>query len=188
MIDISLIISLLGSPHAELSIISGKNFPRALIECTVRMCYVCYAPRDAIPNLIKEYARSLYEVSRLEQSERAKKSQTLAHATKRGGALYNNPIILSSDAEECLRSRWPKSKRQVLKQKWSFSEMIKQLDKWVKPHFRTDIVSSFIHSYGISNHLIHAGESGMGVVANRKAKPQDEQSMMGTAHLHKLLA
>lgn len=160
---------------------------RPLIECTVRMCYVCYAPSDAIPNLIEEYARSLYEVNRIEQSERAKKSRTQTHATERGGVPYDSPIILSSDAEEYLRSRWPKSKRQALKQKWSFSEMIKQLDQWTKPHFRTDIFSSFIHSYGISSHLIHADESGMGVVANRKAKPDDEQSMMETAHLHKLL-
>lgn len=160
---------------------------RPLIECTVRMCYVCYAPSDAIPNLIEEYARSLYEVNRLEQSERAKKSQTQAHAAKRGGVPYDNPIILSSDAEEYLRSRWPKAKRQALKQKWSFSEMIKQLDQWTKPRFRTDIFSSFIHSYGISSHLIHADESGMGVVANRKAKPEDEQNMMEIAHLHKLL-
>jgi len=160
---------------------------RPLIECTVRMCYVCYAPSDAIPNLIEEYARSLYEVNRLEQSERAKKSQTLAYATRRGGGRYDNPIILPSDAEEYLRSRWPKSKRQALKQKWSFSEMIKQLDQWVKPHFKIDIFSNFIHSYGISSHLIHADESGMGVVSNRKAKPENEQSMMETTHLNKLL-
>jgi hypothetical protein len=168
------------------SLWDAEILARPLIECTVRLCYVCYAPAGLQTELIQEYDRSLYEINRLEQSERAKKTAVSDYPSD-GLDDTRNPSILSEDAENHLRSLWPKSKRQALKQKWSFSEMVRQLGLWTKPHFRGELFSPFIFSYGISSHLIHADESGMGVVQNRNEKEPDEIKMVERAHLLKLL-
>jgi|GEM_PF-1123756 len=159
---------------------------RPLIECSVRLCYVCYAPTGSQIDLIQEYDRSLYEINRLEQSERAKKSAASEYSYD-GSDVDPNPSILSEDAENHLRSLWPKSTRKALKQKWSFSEMVRQIDIWTKPYFKRELFSGFIYSYGIGSHLIHADESGMGLVQNRNQKEPDEIKMVERAHLLKLL-
>lgn len=159
---------------------------RPLIECTVRICFVCYSPEEERSALIKEYNEYLYEINRLEQSERAKKSSTIAHAADKGKILLEG-LILTSEEEENLRSRWPKVRRQALKQKWSFSEMVRQLDKWTKPLFKADLFSAFVHSYGISSHLIHADESGIGVVNDRERREDQERHLMEEAHTHNLM-
>lgn len=159
---------------------------RPLIECTVRLCFVCYSPREERRTLVKEYNESLYEINKLEQSEKAKKSLTIAPARDRGRVLLEG-LILSSEEEDRIRASWPKSRRQALKQKWSFSEMVRQLDKWTKPFFKADLFSAFIHSYGISSHLIHADESGIGVINDRERRADQERHMMDTAHMHNLL-
>lgn len=96
-------------------------------------------------------------------------------------------LILTSDEEETLRSRWSKARRQALKQKWSFSEMVRQLDKWTKPLFKVDLFSASIHSYGISSHLIHADESGIGLTNDRKRREDEERRLMEETHAHNLM-
>ena len=159
---------------------------RPLIECTVRMCFVCYSPSDTRKELIREYFEDLYQINRLEQSEKAKKSRTIAPAEDRGKILLDG-MVLSDGEEEKIRKRWTKKERRALKQRWSFSEMIRVLDARAKPYFDQDLFSAFAHSYGISSHLIHADESGIGVILDREQREEREKQLMNQAHIHNLL-
>ncbi|CAH6990004.1 conserved hypothetical protein [Vibrio chagasii] len=159
---------------------------RPLIECTVRVCFVCYSPQELRNELIKEYFEDLYEINKLEQSEKAKKSRTAMPAEDRGKILLDG-LVLSEYEEEQIRAKWPKKERRAMKQKWSFSEMVRLLDKWTKPQFEKDLFSAFIHSYGISSHLIHADESGIGVIIDREQREESERALMEQSHLHNLL-
>lgn len=159
---------------------------RPLLECTVRMCFVCYSPQDIRKELIKEYFEDLYEINRLEQSEKAKKSRTIVPAEDRGKILLDG-MVLPEDEEDVIRKKWTKKERRSLKQKWSFSEMIRVLDGWTKPHFDKNLFSAFVHSYGISSHLIHADESGIGVIIDRQQREEKEKELMNQAHIHNLL-
>ncbi len=159
---------------------------RPLLECTVRICFVCYSPKDIRKELIKEYFEDLYEINRLEQSEKAKKSRTIIPAEDRGKILLDG-MVLPEEEEDLIRKKWTKKERRTLKQKWSFSEMIRVLDGWTKPYFDKNLFSSFVHSYGISSHLIHADESGIGVIIDRDQREEEEKKLMDQAHIHNLL-
>lgn len=159
---------------------------RPLMECTVKLCFICYASKDERPQLLKEYMNDLPEINQLNQSERAKKSRTIIPARDRGRMVMDG-LVLADNEEERLRELWPKNKRRSLVQKWSFTEMVRVLNKRTEPMFKLDLFSAFIHSYGLSSHLIHADESGMGIVADRDSREAEEKEMMNIAHMQNLL-
>ncbi len=159
---------------------------RPLLECTVRMCFVCYAPVETRKELIREYFEDLYQINRLEQSEKAKKSRTIIAAQERSKILLDGMVLTEAEEEE-IRKKWTKKERRALKQKWSFSEMIRDLDNRVKPLFDQDLFCAFTHSYGISSHLIHADESGIGVILDREQREDREKELMNQSHIHNLL-
>ena len=98
---------------------------RAALECATRFIFVSSAHEDERLDLIYEYSVALNEIADIQRSEKAK---IFNDANKDEDSLtLIGGVILSPEREAKIRSRWPKSKRNLIKQKWSFSEIVGQI-------------------------------------------------------------
>ena len=157
---------------------------RAALECATRFLFVSIAPQGERTQRIDEYSVFLSEIEELQTSEKAK--AFVAEATEEHAKMLIGGVMLSDEDEALLRAKWPKVKRNALKQKWSFSEIVRVVSAF--NHDRLDLrkYKSFLHGYGISSHLIHADQTAMDVVWDRANRNPQERAILENAHFARL--
>lgn len=94
----------------------------------------------------------LNEIGGIQHAEKAR--IVAGDSTDAESAMLFGGAALDLDKEADLRSRWLKSKRQALKQKWTFSEIVRVLEKAKEPTLNLSSYDSLLRSYGLSRHLI----------------------------------
>lgn len=157
---------------------------RSALECVTRFLFVSIAELPERGQRIIECTVFLNEI---EDIQRAEKARTAArNSTNSESAMLFGGAALDPDKEAELRSRWPKSKRQTLNQKWSFSEIVRVLEKVKEPALDLTSYGSLLHSYGLSSHLIHADQTAMDLIYDRATRTPDERRLQERAHFARL--
>jgi hypothetical protein len=159
---------------------------RAATECATRFIFVSIAEPNERMNRIDEYEFALIEIDDLQRSEKAKPA--VAASMDSNTAMLLGGAVLSPVHEAELRARWPKTKRKELKQKWSFSEMVRQLSEFNNDRLDLRHYKSLLHSYGLSSHLIHADQTAIDLVWDRKGREPHIRRMQEQAHFARLAA
>jgi hypothetical protein len=95
-------------------------------------------------------------------------------------------VILPAEREEELRLRWPKSKRNPIKQKWSFTEIVRKLTEFSEVGLDLRAYKSLLHSYGLSSHLIHADQTAIDIVWDRANRESSVRIAQERAHYARL--
>lgn len=157
---------------------------RAATECATRFIFVSIAEPNERVNRIDEYEFALNEIDILQRSEKAKPA--VAASIDSGAAMLLGGAVLSPEREAELRARWPKPKRAQLKQKWSFSEMVKQLSEFHNDSLDLRLYRSLLHGYGLSSHLIHADQTAIDLIRDRKGREPHIRRMQEDAHFARL--
>jgi hypothetical protein len=153
---------------------------RPVLEAVTKLLFITIAPKLERDIRIREYWEDLSEVNAIKQSETAK---MLIHTSATESArLPFYRIVLSESEEAVLRSKWSKKYRQQLENKWSYMEMTRWLDSNLKADF-SKTLSPLAHYYRMSSHLLHADESGIGIVAERAQRNTEDRKMAIRAHL-----
>lgn len=157
---------------------------RSALECATRFLFVSIASQPERGERIIECTVFLKEI---EDIQRADKARTAGrNSINADSAMLFNGAALDADREAELRSRWPKTKRQILNQKWSFSQMVRVLEKVKEPTLDLTSYDSLLHSYGISSHLIHADQTAMDFMYDRVTREPEERCLMERAHFARL--
>lgn len=162
----------------------GDIVMRSATECVTRFIFVSIAEPAERTSRIEEYEVSLNEIDDLQRSERAKPA--VAATEESHIAMLLGGVVLSPEREAELRSLWPKEKRQRLKQKWSFTEMVKQLAEFKDDRIDLRNYRSLLHGYGLSSHLIHADQSAINVLWDRHGREPHIRKMLEQAHFARL--
>jgi hypothetical protein len=152
---------------------------RPVQEAAMKICFLCNCTPEEQQERLKEYLHDLKEINSLKQS-RIAKNLVAAFKDDKSFQLPFLPLILDSKEEEILQAKWTAKKRKQLEQKWSFSEMIKeQANKMKEIELQ---FTSLAHPYKMSSHLIHADETGIGIIAERSLRSVEEQEIIEMAH------
>jgi hypothetical protein len=162
----------------------GDIIMRSATECATRFIFVSIAEPNERANRIHEYEFALSEIEDLQRSEKAKPA--VAASTDSGTAMLLGGVVLSPEHEADLRARWPKAKRAQLKQKWSFSEMVKQLAEFHDDRLDLRHYRSLLHGYGLSSHLIHADQTAITIFWDREGREPSIRKMQEQAHFARL--
>ncbi|WP_319757299.1 hypothetical protein [Pseudomonas aeruginosa] len=157
---------------------------RAALECATRFLFVSIAPPEERGLRIDEYTVLLNEIEDLQRSERAK--PFAVGSTDPDTRMLVGGVILGPDQEAELRAKWPKSKRNALKQKWSFTEMARILCDFHDDGLDLRGYKSFLHGYGISSHFIHADQTAMDLIWDRARRDPQERALLESAHFARL--
>ncbi len=171
--------------------VKGNNWDaeiiyRSALECLIKLIFITSGEGVEKEIRLKEFWEDLCEIASIKQSEQAKKSLKL-YGSDKTLRLAFTPMLLSEEEEQRLRAKWPKSERQKVEQKWSFSEMIVALSK----NYKGNPVEMFIglgHNYRYASHVSHADETGILIIKERDERPKCERDLADFAHYIKLMS
>jgi hypothetical protein len=157
---------------------------RSALECATRYLFVSIAEGSERHDRIIEYTELLSEIEDIHRTDKVQIA-----ALNNSDALQSmllSGAVLPPDRQEELRSRWPRSKRSALKQRWSFSEIVRVLQQYKKPTLDLTSYGSLLHSYSISSHLVHADQTAMTLMFDRATRDDNEREMLEQAHFCRL--
>ncbi len=159
---------------------------RSALESLFKLTFITTVEGEERENRLREYWLDLAEINRLKQSEQAKKNLLgLGHIeTMR---LAYSALILDEDDEERLKAKWPRRLRQAVEQKWSFSEMLKEIMRTFPPSIQPAF-AGFAHQYHMASHITYGDETGILIIAERNQRTLDEQEVVNTGHYVRLLS
>lgn len=159
---------------------------RSALETFIKLLFITTADEDEQVKRIKQFWEDLAEINAIKQSEQAKRNLKQFGNIEIHRLAYS-PMILSEQEEERLRSKWPKSKRQKVEQKWSFSEMILSISKNYhgKPF---DTIIALSHSYRMSSHVMHGDETGILIIKERENRNDEDYEVAMRGHFLRLLS
>jgi hypothetical protein len=157
---------------------------RSALECATRYLFVSISEESQRSERIFEYTELLGEIEGIHRTGKvqiaAKNCDDALQAMLLSGAA------LAPDREEQLRLKWPRAKRAALKQRWSFSEIVRVLQRYNKPTLNLTPYGSLLHSYSISSHLIHADQTAIVLMRDRATRDDDERELQEQAHFCRL--
>jgi len=152
---------------------------RPLLESCVKICFLCFQPKADRAVACHEYEEVLGIINRLKLHDKASKSisgtYTEAHPTL-------NTLVLSEAELSELRAKVPKDMRKEVESRWGFTRMMVELDQRFKADFQITPFTSFAHTYGLSSHLIHADEMGLGAMRARAQLKGSQLSNIEQSH------
>ena len=98
--------------------------------------------------------------------------------------LHIKPILLSDEELEILSKKWTRKNRQRIMQPWSYNEMIKKIAQSTN----NKKIECLNRNFTQSSHLIHADETALGVINDRKNRPPEEKIALLVLHEIRLLS
>ena len=157
---------------------------RPIIESCVKVCFLCFSPEEKRSALCLEYEEALGLINTLKLHDKALKTlganEGIRHPTLEA-------LLLSEDKLKELREKIPKEVRKDIESRWGFTRMVVALDQSFKEHFQISPFSSLLHTYGLSSHLIHADETGLGTIRSRGRLEEPRLSEITASHQIALL-
>lgn len=159
---------------------------RSVLEALIKLNFIVYAPTDEEKQKrLNEFWNDLWEINSLKHSEHSKKH--LNHFPDKLSQLAHLSVILTDKEEEELKNKWNRKDRKALEQKWSFSEILFSLIKDYKGQ-TFEMMIGLAHEYRMCSHIAHGDETGIGIIEERKSRPENERQIVHRGHFIKLLS
>jgi hypothetical protein len=159
---------------------------RSVLEALIKLNFIVYAPTDEEKQKrLNEFWNDLWEINSLKHSEHSKKH--LNHFPDKLSQLAHLSVILTDKEEEELKNKWNRKDRKALEQKWSFSEILFSLIKDYKGQ-TFEMMIGLAHEYRMCSHIAHGDETGIGIITERKSRPENERQIVHRGHFIKLLS
>lgn len=157
---------------------------RSALECATKFLYVSSATGAERDARLIECTISLNEIEDIMRSDKASKAAD--NSAKDHDSMLLRGAVLPEKRDKELREKWSKAKRQALKQKWSFSELVRELMKVNEKTLNLTGFDSFLHSYGLSSHLIHADQTAVNLHFDRLGRDDSDRELLECAHFARL--
>lgn len=152
---------------------------RPIAEACVKLAFIsCFNDEDGNNEKVKEFWIDLSEINRLKESKQV--TQILTELKIESKVL--NDLIIPEEEEITLREKWTKSNRQKIEQPWSYNEMIRTVSK--ESNHRE--VLCLNRNFTMSSHLIHADETALGVIQDRKSRNNEDKLLSHNSHISRL--
>ena len=167
---------------------------RSAMEGVVRILFLCYCNADERSVRISEYWQGLAQDNSVRQSRKAQiciNSRRNVPNSNLGNAEVDVFVGIKQASSKFSQRTEEKSRkeRQIISQKWSFTNIVTELDKFLSNKFNNaPLFEALLHNYGMSSHLIHVDESGIGLTEERFSRPIDEHEKLHIAHVCRLLS
>ena len=159
---------------------------RSVLENLVKLLFIVNSPTKVEQeNRIDEFWNKLWEISSLKHSQHSR--EMVEQFKEKSAQLAHKAIILSEEQEEKLKIKWNRKDRKKLAQKWSFSEIVKDLIKNYDGQY-FEMLTGLFHEYRMCSHIAHGDETGIGIIEERKSRNQKEREIVHRGHFLKLIS
>ena len=159
---------------------------RSIVEGVVKYIFMLYGSDEEKLTKAKEYWDILPNYSAIKRSDKA-------HSFLIASNGHNSPewraiqdLTLTESEVETLRDGSNRRDRNLLYQKWSFSNIVnwfaKSEDKGLS------LLVHLAYNYGMSSHLIHKDADGVGMVWERCTRDPEKQNAVKNGHIARAIS
>lgn len=157
---------------------------RAAFEAVVKVMFVCLADAPERAVRVEEFWSAQGETNDLRQSRHA--LQELHCDTPSGPVSVFERLVIPEEEEEERRRVWPKARRKLVAQKWSFTEMTEWIDK--RSGSEMFSMRRLQHSYAIASNFVHADERAIRLLYDRRTRTADVRPLLEDAHAARVMS
>lgn len=157
---------------------------RTVQEATIKIVFLTEGNDEDRVQKLNEYKDELAEINYLKMSELAKSLVQLFEKDDDKGLAFK-PLILDIDKEKELKEKWSGKRKRDIESKWSFTNIVREQAN--KNPLIKETLHALIHYYRISSNLIHADENGVGIVAERSLRSEEDVYTVELAHFCRLV-
>lgn len=153
---------------------------RSVLEGTLKYAFLCIGSDAERDEKVKEYWEDLPEITRMKRHRRA--SEILDMVDNPSAVEWRSlkDLLVDSAELDSLRVKYPRSLRQKLEQKWSFNEIIRELQNSGVAGF--EMLVGLTYTYGISSHIIHQDGDAIGIIWDRRRREIERRTAIELAH------
>lgn len=153
---------------------------RPIAECTVKFGYISSFDETMRIEKVREFWEDLAEINKLKRSNQAKQVIGLTNID----STFLIDVILNDTDQTILTEKWTKQLRQRKEQPWSYNEMIKSISE----NYEFKEILGLARNFTQSSHFIHADETALGVIADRKNRTTEQKEALMNLHEVRLLS
>ncbi len=159
---------------------------RLFYEANAKIWFICLTEPDQRDALVEEFWGPYASMHNHKRAHRA----SLAAELCRHHDWPADEINLSalSDRSVFDFGEGNKNDRKALAHKWSFTEIIRFLANNSPRDFDLRDAPGLLHMYGQQSHLIHADESALDYMLDRKLRSPEELELLACAHASRILS
>lgn len=154
---------------------------RAFYETHAKILFICLASENERQKLVEEFWGDLTNLNSRKRAYRAEaginliKNQLDLQGLKVLDVFKNQKIFPINDGN--------KKNRKLLEQKWSFAEMINTIETNTNDSFPIEGISALKHIYGMQSHLIHADDTALDIMTDRRLRDPKELELLVASHV-----
>lgn len=159
---------------------------RSFYESHAKIWLICQTPSHKRQELVEEFWGQYAEMHAHRRAHRAKPGANLF----RQNSSPDNAAVYEALANDKLFAfhEGTKKERRTLEQKWSFSEILEQLEQNSENSFPLYGATALKHMYGQQSHLIHADESALDLMLDRQLRPVDDLELLTCSHVCRIFS
>jgi len=159
---------------------------RSVMEGTIKYAFLMSGEASEVRQKAFEYWEQLPNFSAIRHHDRALAFLNEVANPDDPEWLPFKKLLLTQEEIDYLRNGTNKKDRNLLEQKWSFSEITKNFSQSESGGLK--LLSHLAHGYGMSSHLIHKDGDGVGMVWERYGRNEREQSAVKLAHCARIVS
>lgn len=158
---------------------------RSFYETHAKIWLICQAENNERQTLVDEFWIALGKVHSKQRADRAKPgADLLSKYGKREEADILNHLRDEKNFDFSTDNR---AQRKRLEMKWSFFEILNVLEQKSGSSFPLFGVSALRHMYGQQSHLIHADESALDLMLDRRMRTVADLETLTCSHVCRIL-
>jgi hypothetical protein len=156
---------------------------RTLMEGSIKFAFIAHGNDEEIKSKAEEFWGALQETYDTGRHARAEQLIGVIGDAKAKAAIG---ILLSEEELSRIQSKFSKSQRKALQQKWAFLEILKYFSNHQNPEFQ--MFKALSLGYGLGSHLIHKDATGIGMEWERSQREHISKHATTQAHIARLVS
>jgi len=164
----------------------GEIVLRSFYEANARIWFICLTEPSQRQALVEEFWGDLADIHTYKRGRRAAAPRELFNRSLQPQDEAVFEFLTRDDFQKFTGGT--KQNRKAIEQRWSFTEIIQWLKKNGPADFNFRDIEVLLHTYGIASHLIHADESALDLMLDRKLRARDEVEILASAHICRIFS
>ncbi|AIW40950.1 DUF5677 domain-containing protein [Paenibacillus polymyxa] len=163
---------------ANLRLWDNEMLLRSIMEGTIKFVHLTLGTNEERESKINEFWEVLPAISEIKRTKRAKALVDSLPEPLNSDMVFIKDVILDDEIMEELEKRYPRKFRKEVEQRWSYSEIVKELSQ----HPLYSNLNGMFHSYGIGSQLIHQDANAINLLIDHNSRSADRREAKELAH------
>jgi hypothetical protein len=155
---------------------------RSFYETAAKILLICLSEPGDKAKLVDEFWNKLGTINNRRTARQASHAEAVYGPTDLSRPIFQ---FLQDERLFPIDDETSRADRRRLEQKWSFTEIIKNLSE---QEARLSGITSLLYMYGVASHLAHADNAAMDLMADRVLREPRERQLLEATHAARIIS